>query len=259
MILQETVIINLTNHNIPYYESLGYPIPRYLDARNVLRVKKGTELQINIKDLSNNSNIKISYKCDNCNFILSGSYSEIKKDSQLCISCAHKTEKFRNKLKQIKTGTKASEKTRKKFSEERQGSNNPNYNPKITDEERQNKRQGIGIWKRKVKERDEHTCQCCGYKGELKDGIMVAHHLDNYNNFKELRLDVNNGITLCKDCHCSKKELGIHNIFGLYTTLSDFNIFKNIFGNHMYIHNNHPEKLTSNHIQDNFQKKQLLL
>jgi len=52
-------------------------------------------------------------------------------------------------------------------------------------------------WRKKVFERDDYTCQECGQKGyELR-----AHHIYDFTNNKDLRLDVNNGITLCDKCH----------------------------------------------------------
>jgi len=48
-----------------------------------------------------------------------------------------------------------------------------------------------------VFERDEHTCQDCGQRG----GKLNAHHIKSYIDHVELRLDVDNGITLCCDCH----------------------------------------------------------
>lgn len=53
------------------------------------------------------------------------------------------------------------------------------------------------IWVKEVYQRDAYTCQCCGKKG----GKLNAHHLDGYNWCVEKRTDVDNGITLCEDCH----------------------------------------------------------
>lgn len=50
-------------------------------------------------------------------------------------------------------------------------------------------------WREDVIERDE-VCQCCGNPEELH-----AHHIHKAEHFPELRFDVANGITLCKDCH----------------------------------------------------------
>lgn len=52
-------------------------------------------------------------------------------------------------------------------------------------------------WAHEVKRRDNHTCQACGIRGVP----MHAHHLESYAWNRELRLDLNNGITLCIHCH----------------------------------------------------------
>lgn len=51
-------------------------------------------------------------------------------------------------------------------------------------------------WRLAVLKRDNRTCQDCGEKK-----ILVAHHIKRYKDYKELRLDVNNGRTLCRQCH----------------------------------------------------------
>lgn len=96
---------------------------------------------------------------------------------------------------------------RKKFL----GENNHNYNPYLTKEERELKRNYIGedsynSWRKSVYKRDNYTCQCCG---NIKNGDFNAHHLNGWNWDKEHRVDVNNGITLCEECH---KEF--HNLYG---------------------------------------------
>lgn len=53
-------------------------------------------------------------------------------------------------------------------------------------------------WQKDVFNRDDYTCQCCG---DNKGGNLNAHHKDGYNWCVEKRVDVNNGVTLCKDCH----------------------------------------------------------
>lgn len=67
-------------------------------------------------------------------------------------------------------------------------------------------------WRNKVFERDNHTCRHCG---SMAGGTLRAHHITtikeivmkfNITDFVELiklqeMWDINNGITLCEDCH----------------------------------------------------------
>jgi len=48
-------------------------------------------------------------------------------------------------------------------------------------------------------ERDDYTCHECGQFG----GNLNAHHILPYRDYKdpEYSLNVDNGITLCKECH----------------------------------------------------------
>lgn len=51
-------------------------------------------------------------------------------------------------------------------------------------------------WAKLVKELDNHMCKLCGSKENLN-----AHHIQPKQDFPELSLDLDNGITLCKKCH----------------------------------------------------------
>ena len=60
-------------------------------------------------------------------------------------------------------------------------------------------------WRTRVFQRDDYTCQCCGQRGAK----LNAHHLFDYQHHRELALDTNNGVTLCKECHVEfHKEYG---------------------------------------------------
>jgi len=52
-------------------------------------------------------------------------------------------------------------------------------------------------WRMKVFERDNYTCQFCGERG----CYLEAHHVKGWAKFPKLRYDVENGVTLCKECH----------------------------------------------------------
>ena len=52
-------------------------------------------------------------------------------------------------------------------------------------------------WRNSVFARDDYTCQICGKRG----GELQAHHLERWSECKGKRYEVNNGMTLCKECH----------------------------------------------------------
>lgn len=52
-------------------------------------------------------------------------------------------------------------------------------------------------WRKSVFERDGYTCQLCHEKG----GKLCADHIKPFSLFPALRMDLNNGRTLCFDCH----------------------------------------------------------
>lgn len=65
-------------------------------------------------------------------------------------------------------------------------------------------------WKQEVFKRDNYTCQCCGKRG----GNLNAHYLYNFSEYKDLRYDVSNGITLCEKCHLINYSGSFHAIYG---------------------------------------------
>lgn len=73
-------------------------------------------------------------------------------------------------------------------------------------------------WRNKIYERDDYTCQICGTKGyklnadHIKSFSLIKKEnniktLDDAINCEEL-WDINNGRTLCKDCHNKTDNYG---------------------------------------------------
>ena len=83
-------------------------------------------------------------------------------------------------------------------SENYRGEKHHNYNHNLTSEERELGRNidGYSEFIKGVFKRDGYKCQRCGSNKNLN-----AHHLNSYHWYKEGRTDVNNGVTLCGDCH----------------------------------------------------------
>jgi len=65
--------------------------------------------------------------------------------------------------------------------------------------ERKQARKELLRWSYLVGCKDDFTCQICGDDQEIV-GIR-SHHLEGFAFNKELRFDVDNGITLCVICH----------------------------------------------------------
>ena len=65
-------------------------------------------------------------------------------------------------------------------------------------------------WRKSVFERDGYTCQCCGKRG----GNLQAHHIENFSTEIDKRLDIDNGITMCWDCHAAGSVNSFHRIYG---------------------------------------------
>jgi len=100
------------------------------------------------------------------------------------------------------------------------GSKNPNWKGGTTDlKTKIRESKDYYKWRESIYERDNYTCLVCNNKNSK----LNVHHLYNFIDHPTLRLELENGITICEDCH---KEF--HNIYGKkYNTPNQFEMFVN--------------------------------
>lgn len=119
------------------------------------------------------------------------------------------TDSMRLKMSLASKGSKRhtqrhTENTKRKISESKTGKllgkNNPNWKGGTSREYKEGYYSKKYItWRNSVFERDNYTCQECGVMGNIK--YLTAHHIKSWAHYPELRFEVNNGKTLCEDCH----------------------------------------------------------
>lgn len=80
----------------------------------------------------------------------------------------------------------------------RKGPNAPNWQGGITASNNAFRHsKAYRDWRKSVFERDKYTCQICSVVG----GQLNADHINSFASHPELRLDLDNGRTLCVPCH----------------------------------------------------------
>lgn len=95
------------------------------------------------------------------------------------------------------------------------GENHPNYSTNLSDEDRILNRgyQEYREWRKAVYKKNAYRCAICS-----SNKYINAHHLHNFADYPELRTDIDNGVTLCKECH-----VGFHSAYGTaYNTAVQF-------------------------------------
>ncbi len=115
------------------------------------------------------------------------------------------SERHKRNLSKALKGKKLSKEHTRKMSEVMKGKKNPNWKGGITSKNQQERGSAkTREWRMAVFLRDNFTCQFCGarcHRGLGKSVFLVAHHIKSWARHKSLRYDIDNGITLCEDCH----------------------------------------------------------
>jgi len=123
------------------------------------------------------------------------------------------TEEHKDKVRQFNLGKKLSEETKKKVSLILMGNNRGRGNKGRTGSLAPNWKGGTTskyeiirssveykLWRKSIMERDKWTCIWCGYRSQ-GNGDIHADHIKPFALFPELRFAIDNGRTLCKECH----------------------------------------------------------
>lgn len=110
----------------------------------------------------------------------------------------------------------------KKASGQWKGENNPRFKEPLTGDKNGNWQGGITPinakirnseeyfqWKISVFKKDNYTCQCCGIKTNLE-----AHHIENFSSNEDKRFEIDNGLTMCKECHNPIYQGSFHHTYG---------------------------------------------
>ena len=193
----------VNSHNCPYCvgkrvcltNSLGYNYPKVLDIWS----EKNDKTPF---DYTTNSHTEVWWKCEN----------HLHDDYKRMISRSN-TYDFR-----CPVCGKANQYIPR-------GENHPNWKGGLTSEAQlQRKSPEYQKWRDLVYEKDDYTCQCCGQRG----GRLTAHHLLDFASYPDLRFAVDNGITMCFDCHDATVKGSFHNLYGThYKTASELEEYIN--------------------------------
>lgn len=107
-------------------------------------------------------------------------------------------------------GLKHSLKTRKLLSEQRKGESGSNWQDgKSVKNDKIRKSLEYKLWREAVFKRDNYTCIWCGARSGNGNALELhADHIRPFAFFPELRFAIDNGRTLCIDCHKTTDTYG---------------------------------------------------
>jgi len=222
MLITKKVEVRWNANNKKHYTAREYDFTKY----NAFFMAK-------IEDVPHGSEVLVEVECDYCHTIFTKTYykyhrhrknSLIKTDC--CVKCRHiknreiynlkygvdnpmQLKRVQNKVAQTNIelyGAPYYAQT-DEWKERFTGKNSPTWKGGLTSEYRRLRNSTEQKdWKLNVFQRDGFTCVRCGCS---KSGSLNAHHILNFAEHFHLINDIDNGITLCVDCH-----RGFHSQYG---------------------------------------------
>jgi hypothetical protein len=125
-----------------------------------------------------------------------------------CEYCGISREVLKSSTKRNRNKFCSKECYSKWLSENRLGEKHPNWMGGITPINNKIRNSvEYKLWRKSVFERDNYTCVWCGEK-ELVSGKLNADHIKPFALFPELRFAIDNGRTLCENCHKTTETFG---------------------------------------------------
>ncbi len=213
LLITESVWTRLGGRNDSHYGKIGYHIPRKRNKQGRMLVARGTKILVRVEDLPKGSEIKVEFKCNNCGEHQWTMYRDyLKNRTGLCIRCSGIKNGKANK------GRHPSKETMRRIKENHadfSGENHLNWKGGLKTLQATIRTSFEGKeWIQHVFKKYDYTCQKCKQRIEVA-GSLNAHHIinlaqtidmygvtkDNWQAFKLILFNIENGICFCKDCH----------------------------------------------------------
>jgi len=120
------------------------------------------------------------------------------------------SQKTKNKISEKRMGMRATKDTREKISKSNSVEKHWNWKGGVTPLNKRIRSSSLfKIWRETVFLRDNFKCQNknCTYCNNKIGVFLHPHHIKSFSEFPELRFDINNGITYCREFHINSKTL----------------------------------------------------